>query len=116
MKNYPNCGQEIENYHEVTFHEPYVHNNPYDGLMIYGAFTAPKENICFVDNFLHFAFYDSAGLLTDHTLVQLGVQNPSTKTPSEEYLEMAGELEEDDEDLSPWYGDDEDDFYDEFDQ
>jgi hypothetical protein len=96
MKNCPLCGKEVGAYHEVTFKEPFIHNNPYDGIMIYGAYSAPKETICHKDNFLHFAFYDAENNLTDHRLVKLGVENPTTKSPSEEYIEMAGEFEEDD--------------------
>lgn len=98
MKNCPICGKEVGVYHEVTFKEPYIHNNPFDGLHIYGAFSAPKEAICFENNFLHFAFYDAQGNLVDHRLVQLGVENPTTLTPSEEYMDLVGE--NDDEDLA----------------
>jgi hypothetical protein len=96
MKNCPICGKEVDAYHEVTFKEPYIHNIPFDGLMIYGAYSAPKETICFENNFLHFAFYDADGNLTDHRLIQLAVENPSTKSPSEEYMEIPpGEDDED---------------------
>jgi len=78
----PICGQEVGVYHEVTFKEPYVHNSPFDGIMIYGAFSAPKETICFENNYLHFAFYDAENNLVDHRLVQLGVENPKTESPS----------------------------------
>lgn len=89
VMNYcPICGKKVGSYHELTFKEPYTHQIPYDGLVIYGAYSAPKETICYQDNYLHFAFYDSKGSLTDHTLVQLDVQNPKTKSPSDEYFEM----------------------------
>lgn len=78
----PICGQEIGAYHEVTFKEPYVHNSPFDGIMIYGAFSSPKETICFENNYLHFAFYDAENNLVDHRLVQLGIENPTTESPS----------------------------------
>jgi hypothetical protein len=78
----PICGQEVGAYHEVTFKEPYVHNSPFDGIMIYGAFSSPKETICFENNYLHFAFYDSENNLVDHRLVQLGVEVPATESPS----------------------------------
>lgn len=94
----PNCGQEIGEYHEVTFKEPYVHNNPFDGIMIYGAYSAPKETICFDNNYLHFAFYDAENNLVNHRLVQLGVENPTTKSPSEELGDAGMEDEYDDED------------------
>lgn len=94
----PICGQEVGVYHEVTFNEPYIHNNPYDGIMIYGAYSSPKETICFENNYLHFAFYDAENNLVDHRLVQLGVENPTTESPSAA-LAGAGEVEEDDE----WY-------------
>lgn len=98
MKNCPICGKEIGIYHEVTFKEPYIHNNPFDGIHIYGAYSAPKETLCYENNFLHFAFYDADGNLTDHRLIQLSVENPSTKSPSEEYMEMSAESDcEDDE-------------------
>jgi hypothetical protein len=74
--------QEIGVYHEVTFKEPYTHNIPYDGIMIYGAISAPKETICFKDDFLHFAFYDAENNLVDHRLVKMGVENPQTESPS----------------------------------
>lgn len=97
MNKCPLCGEEVQVYHEVTFTEPYTHNIPYDGLMIYGAYSAPKETICFQDNYLHFAFYDSTGKLTDHRLVKLGVDNPTTKSPSDEYMEgMEGFEDEND--------------------
>jgi hypothetical protein len=80
MENCPICGKEVCAYHELSFDKPYTHNNPFDGIMIYGAFSAPKETICFENNFLHFAFYDAGDNLVDHRLVQLGVENPTTKT------------------------------------
>jgi hypothetical protein len=79
MKNCPICGHEVEAYHELTHTKPYVHTSPFDGLIIYGAFSAPKETICFENNFLHFAFYDAEGNLVQHRLVQLGVENPPPK-------------------------------------
>ncbi len=91
MKNCPICGKEVGTYHEVTFKEPFIHNNPFDGIHIYGAYSAPKETICFENNFLHFAFYDANENLVDHRLIQLGVENPTTKSPSEEYNEMCNE-------------------------
>lgn len=100
----PICGQAIGEYHEVTFEEPYVHNNPYDGIMIYGAFSSPKETICFENNYLHFAFYDAENNLVDHRLVQLGVENPATKSPSEEMGDVGAEDEYDDDD--DFWGDD----------
>jgi len=72
---------------------------PFDGLMIYGAFSAPKETLCYEDNFLHFAFYDAENNLTDHRLVQLDVENPTTISPSDQYMEdmmMADEALNDD--------------------
>ena len=99
MKNCPICGKEVEVYHEVTFKEPFIHNNPFDGIHIYGAYSAPKETICYENNFLHFAFYDAKDNLVDHRLIQLGVENPTTKSPSEEYMEMSNDADEyDDED------------------
>lgn len=97
MKNCPICGKEVGVYHELTQKEPYIHNNPFDGIHIYGAYSAPKETICFENNFLHFAFYDSEDNLTDHRLVKLGVEKPTTKSPSEEYLEGMESVEMDDE-------------------
>lgn len=87
MTECPICKGKVEVYHEVTFKEPYIHNNPYDGIHIYGAYSAPKETICYQDNFLHFAFYDADNNLVDHRLVQLGVENPTTKTASDEFWE-----------------------------
>ena len=95
MKNCPICGKEVGIYHEVTFKEPYIHNNPFDGIFIYGAYSAPKETICHENDFLHFAFYDAQGNLTDHRLVKLGVENPTTKSPSEEYMEGTESVEDD---------------------
>ena len=92
MKNCPVCGKEVEAYHEVTFKEPFIHNNPFDGIHIYGAYSSPKETICFENNFLHFAFYDANENLVDHRLVQLAVKNPTTKSPSEEYMEMCDDF------------------------
>ena len=91
MKNCPVCGKEVGAYHELTFKEPFIHNNPFDGIHIYGAYSSPKEIICHENNFLHFAFYDADEKLVDHRLIQLGVENPTTKTPSEEYMEMSNE-------------------------
>lgn len=96
MNKCPICGKEVGTYHEVTFKEPYTHNIPFDGLMIYGAYSAPKETICFENNFLHFAFYDAEGNLTDHRLVQLGVESPTTKSPSDEYMEGMSEFDDED--------------------
>ncbi len=99
MNKCPVCGMEVSAYHEVTFKEPFIHNSPFDGIHIYGAYSSPKETICFQDNFLHFAFYDSENKLVDHRLVKLGVETPATKSPSEEYMEgMALADSEDDED------------------
>lgn len=100
----PICGHEVGQYHEVTFKEPYVHNNPYDGIHIYGSYSAPKETICYENNFLHFAFYDAENNLVDHRLVQLGVENPTTKTATEEFWELQGESEPE------YYNDESDDF------
>lgn len=97
MNKCPICGHPVEAYHEVTFKEPYVHNIPWDGLVIYGAYSAPKENICHENNFLHFAFYDSEGNLVKHRLVQLGVEQPATLSPSQEYMDGLGD-EDDTED------------------
>ena len=98
MKNCPICGKEVGAYHELTFKDPYIHNNPFDGIHIYGAYSAPKETLCHENNFLHFAFYDANDELVDHRLIQLGVENPTTKSPSEEYMEMSAEQgDEDDE-------------------
>jgi hypothetical protein len=81
--------------------------------MIYGAYTAPKETLCFDGKFLHFAFVDAENNLTDHRLVQLGVENPSTKSPTEEYMEGIDYDEDDfDEwDDDPWDWDDDYDSY-----
>ena len=81
MQNCPICGKEVGVYHELSFKEPYTHNNPFDGMHIYGAYSSPKETLCNENNFLHFAFYDAERNLTDHRLVQLGVENPTTKSP-----------------------------------
>lgn len=86
MKHCPICNHEVESYHELTQKEPFTHTNPFDGLMIYGAYSAPKETLCFDGTFMHFAFYDAENNLVDHRLVQLGVENPTTKSPSEEYM------------------------------
>lgn len=91
MKNCPKCGKEVGIYHELTFKEPFIHNNPFDGMHIYGAYSSFKETICYENNFLHFAFYDAEGNLTDHRLVQLGVENPTTKSPTDEFYEMSNE-------------------------
>lgn len=96
MKNCPICGLDVGAYHELTQKEPYIHNNPFDGLHIYGAYTAPKETLCFENNFLHFAFYDADDNLVDHRLVKLAVENPATKSPSEEYMEMCDEQDSED--------------------
>lgn len=109
FKKCPICGHEVGQYHEVTFKEPYVHNNPYDGIHIYGAYSAPKETICYENNFLHFAFYDAENNLVDHRLVQLGVENPTTKTATEEFWELQDESEPE------YYNDDSDDFDEVFD-
>jgi hypothetical protein len=87
MNTCPICGHEVGVYHELTQKEPYTHTNPFDGINIYGAFSAPKETICFENNFLHFAFYDAENNLVDHRLVQLGVDNPTTKSPTDEFWE-----------------------------
>jgi hypothetical protein len=87
MKNCPLCGHEVESYHELTQTEPYIHNSPFDGLMIYGAFTAPKETLCYDGKFMHFAFWDAENNLVGHRLVQLGVENPTTKSPTDEFWE-----------------------------
>lgn len=94
MNNCPICGKEVNAYHEVTFKEPYTHSNPFDGMFIYGAYSSPKETICFEDNFLHFAFYDANDNLVDHRLVKLGVESPTTKCPSDEYYEAMMQAEE----------------------
>jgi hypothetical protein len=107
MNKCPICGHEVEQYHEVTFKEPYTHNIPYDGLIIYGAYAAPKLTICQENNFLHFAFIDANGLLVQHRLVQLGVENPTTKSPSEEYMEG---LDDDDESVEEWPDEDDEEF------
>lgn len=113
MNKCPICNQPVEAYHEVTFTKPFVHNIPFDGLQIYGAYAAPKEAICHENNFFHFAFYDSNGDLVQHRLVQLGVERPTTKSPSEEYMEgLVDEAEdeypdEDDEDEDDPYSDEE---------
>jgi len=96
MKNCPICGKEVGAYHELTFKDPYIHNNPFDGIHIYGAYSAPKETLCHENNFLHFAFYDANDELVDHRLIQLGVENPTTKSPSEEYMEMSAEQDNED--------------------
>lgn len=107
MKACPICGKEVEQYHELTFKEPYIHNIPLDGMMIYGAYSAPKATICHENNFFHFAFIDANGELVDHRLVQLGVENPTTKSPSEEYMEglPEDEWDKDDEDCYEPFGD-----------
>ena len=115
MNTCPICGKEVESYHELTQTEPYIHNISYDGLMIYGAFTAPKETLCFDGKFLHFAFWDAENNLVDHRLVQLGVENPATKSPTDEYMEgidddYESDLDEWDDD--PW--DDEDGWEDDY--
>lgn len=110
----PICGQEVGAYHEVTFNEPYIHNNPFDGIMIYGAFSSPKETICFKNNYLHFAFYDAENNLVDHRLVQLGVEVPATECPS---AALAGANEDDydgDGDWDNYDYDDDDEEYDPF--
>lgn len=101
-KQCPICGKEVDVYHEVSFTEPFVHNNPFDGLHIYGAFSAPKETICFENSFLHFAFFDANNQLTDHRLVKLGVKEPSTQSPSEEYLAGLEDDEGEWQDASEW--------------
>lgn len=95
MKNCPLCGHEVESYHELTQTKPYIHTNPFDGIMIYGAFSAPKETLCFDGKFMHFAFYDAENNLVDHRLVQLGVDNPTTKTPTDEFWEGYNERDHD---------------------
>lgn len=102
MNKCPICGKEVEQYHELQFKDPFIHNIPFDGIMIYGAYSAPKETICYENNFLHFAFYDANGELTQHRLVQLGVEHPTTKSPSEEYMEGLDDEPEDE----GWHGGD----------
>lgn len=106
MKNCPVCGKEVEAYHEVTFKEPYIHNNPFDGIHIYGAYSSPKETICHENNFFHFAFYDAEGNLTDHRLVQLGVENPTTKSATDEFWEGYNERDPNDFDDSDGWDED----------
>jgi len=108
----PICGQEVGAYHEVTFKEPYIHNSPFDGIMIYGTFSSPKETICFENNYLHFAFYDAENNLVDHRLVQLGVEVPATESPSA----ALAEADEDnyDGDWDDYDYDDDDEEYDPF--
>lgn len=102
------CQHDVEKYHEVTFKEPFIHNNPFDGLEIYGAYTAPKQVICHENNFFHFAFYDSNGDLVQHRLVQLAVEHPATKSPSQVYMDgLDDEIEEDDEEEGDPYSDEE---------
>lgn len=96
MNKCPICGEHVEQYHEVPFKEPYTHTNPFDGIYIYGAFSAPKSTICHEHDFLHFAFYDADGFLINHRLVKLGVENPSTPSPTDEYME--GIIKDEDED------------------
>lgn len=98
MNKCPICGQEVGAYHEVTFKEPYVHNHPFDGIMIYGAYSSPKETICFEDNYLHFAFYDADNNLVDHRLVQLGVEVPATESPSATLAEAGADEDDYDDD------------------
>jgi hypothetical protein len=111
----PICGQEVGVYHEVTFKEPYTHNNPYDGIMIYGAFSSPKETICFENNYLHFAFYDAENNMVDHRLVQLDVETPETESPSAALIGADGDECDDDDyfwgdEDEEWNEDDEEDF------
>lgn len=105
MKYCPICGKEVEAYYEVTFKEPFIHNNPFEGLLIYGAYSSPKETVCHDGNFLHFAFYNAQGELTDHRLVQLGVEHPTTQVPELCPLDM--EQEDEDEETEYGYIDDE---------
>lgn len=107
----PICGQEVGAYHEVTFKEPYIHNSPFDGIMIYGAYSSPKETICFENNYLHFAFYDAENNLVDHRLVQLGVEIPATACPS---AALTGANEEDYNDDWDHYDYDDDEEYNPF--
>lgn len=108
MNKCPICQHDVEAYHEVTFKEPFIHNNPFDGLEIYGAYAAPKQVICHENNFFHFAFYDSNGDLVQHRLVQLGVEHPATKSPSQEYMDgLDDEPEYDDDEEGDPYSDEE---------
>jgi hypothetical protein len=109
MNKCPLCNHEVGAYHEVTFDKPYTHTNPYDGIHIYGAYSAPKETICYDEKFLHFAFYDADGNLVDHRLVQLGVENPTTKTATDEFWEGYNDSDE------HYFNDDADDFEEVFD-
>jgi len=110
MDKCPICGQKVTAYHEVSFKEPFVHNHPYDGIMIYGAYSAPKETICFKDNYLHFAFYDANGELVQDRLVKLDVESPTTPRPS---ADLADPEEEDDErdDEDDYWGDNDEAYY-----
>lgn len=77
-----------------------MHNSPFDGLAIYGAYSTPKQTICHENNFFHFAFYNAEGQLINHRLVKLGVEQPTTQSPTEEYMDgitgddFVGEYEE----------------------
>jgi hypothetical protein len=107
MKNCPICGTEVGAYHELRQKEPYIHNNPYDGIHIYGAYSAPKETLCFENDYLHFAFYDADENLVDHRLVKLNVEFPMTQSPSEEYMLLQGS-EEDENDFEEVFDETED--------
>lgn len=93
--NCPICKRKVDSYYEVSFKEPFVHNIPYEGLVIYGAYSSPKETICYENNYLHFAFYDAKGNLSDHRLVKLGVENPETASYYDEFINQPMEEPDD---------------------
>ena len=54
----PKCEKEIEAYFEADTATPFTSKNPYDGLIIWGPYSAQKEVICEVPGFIHFRFAD----------------------------------------------------------
>lgn len=78
LKFCPVCGHKIDTYYESEHKEPYVHHNPFIGMMIYSAYSSDKKTICQTADFLHFAFSEG-----EHRLVKLGCEVNSMSDENE---------------------------------
>lgn len=69
----PICGQRSA-YYESPLPEPFTHYEALEGLLIWGAFSAPKEIVCKDDgNYIHFKILVD-GVNDSNRLVKLNVQ------------------------------------------
>lgn len=65
MKSYtcPNCGQLVAEAFTTSAQEPFIHTDPLIGIMLWGAYSAPRTIHCQGPDYIHFTLGKDIGRL-----------------------------------------------------